>query len=207
LIAAREDREAALAIAAAPPCVGAIVLAARGALARGDTDAARELLHPALDQPEPVDTAGRIEALVLYAVASRALPDRDVAADAFERALALADRDQFVWPFLQAGPPLRDLLARQIRRGTSHRGLVERLRVEVERDAVTSRPVPLLEPLSEREQRVLSYLETMLSTEEIAGELFVSTNTVKSHVKSIYRKLGVTRRRQAVLRARTLQLL
>ena len=54
---------------------------------------------------------------------------------------------------------------------------------------------------------MLSYLETMLSTEEIAGELFVSTNTVKSHVKSIYRKLGVTRRRQAVLRARTLQLL
>jgi len=98
-------------------------------------------------------------------------------------------------------------ITRQIRRGTSHRGLVETLSVELDRDATSSRPAALLEPLSEREQRVLSYLETMLSTEEIAGELFVSTNTVKSHVKSIYRKLGVTRRRQAVLRARTLQLL
>ena len=65
----------------------------------------------------------------------------------------------------------------------------------------------LVEPLSARERTVLSYLETMLSTEEIAAELFVSANTVKSHSKSIYRKLGVTRRRQAVLRARALRLL
>ena len=54
---------------------------------------------------------------------------------------------------------------------------------------------------------MLSYLETMLSTEEIARELFVSANTVKSHTKSVYRKLGVTRRRQAVLRGRALRLL
>ena len=54
---------------------------------------------------------------------------------------------------------------------------------------------------------MLGYLETMLSTEEIAGELFVSTNTVKSHMKSIYRKLGVTRRRHAVAEARALRLI
>ena len=65
----------------------------------------------------------------------------------------------------------------------------------------------MLEPLSNRERTLLSYLETMLSTEEIASELFVSANTVKSHTKSIYRKLGVTRRRQAVLRGRALRLL
>ena len=57
---------------------------------------------------------------------------------------------------------------------------------------------PLLEPLSKRELTVLGYLETMLSTEEIAAELFLSTNTVKTHTKSIYRKLGVTRRRHAI---------
>jgi LuxR family maltose regulon positive regulatory protein len=66
---------------------------------------------------------------------------------------------------------------------------------------------PLLEPLSTRERTILSYMETMLSTEEIASELFLSTNTVKTHAKSIYRKLGVSRRRQAVLRGRALELL
>ena len=65
----------------------------------------------------------------------------------------------------------------------------------------------LLEPLSKRELTVLAYLETMLSTEEIAAELFLSTNTVKTHTKSIYRKLGVTRRRHAVVEARAQRLI
>ncbi len=64
-----------------------------------------------------------------------------------------------------------------------------------------------VEPLSGREQAVLSYLPTMLTTAEIAKEMFVSVNTVKTHLKSIYRKLGVARRRDAVQRARALHLL
>ena len=144
---------------------------------------------------------------MVYAVACHAELDRDVAADALERALELADRDRFVWVFLQAGPPLRDLLTRQIRRGTATADWSSRSASSWTRATPASRPAPLLEPLSEREQRVLSYLETMLSTEEIAGELFVSTNTVKSHVKSIYRKLGVTRRRHAVSEARAQRLI
>jgi len=54
---------------------------------------------------------------------------------------------------------------------------------------------------------VLSYLPTMLTTAEIAAELYVSVNTVKTHLKSIYRKLDVARRRDAVHRARALHLL
>ena len=54
------------------------------------------------------------------------------------------------------------------------------------------------EPLSERELTVLRYLPTLLSSSEIAGELFVTVNTVKSHLKSIYRKLEVSSRREAV---------
>jgi len=61
--------------------------------------------------------------------------------------------------------------------------------------------------LSERELAVLSYLPTMLTTAEIAAELYVSVNTVKTHLKSIYRKLDVARRRDAVHRARALHLL
>jgi LuxR family maltose regulon positive regulatory protein len=65
----------------------------------------------------------------------------------------------------------------------------------------------LLEPLSARERAVLRYLPTLMSNTEIAGELFLSVNTVKTHLRSIYRKLGATRRRDAVERARRLELL
>ncbi|MEX5710300.1 helix-turn-helix transcriptional regulator, partial [Parafrankia sp. FMc6] len=68
------------------------------------------------------------------------------------------------------------------------------------------RPEPA-ERLSERELAVLSYLPTMLTTAEIAAEMYVSVNTVKTHLKSIYRKLDVARRRDAVHRARALHLL
>ncbi|MCL9797902.1 response regulator transcription factor, partial [Frankia sp. AgKG'84/4] len=61
--------------------------------------------------------------------------------------------------------------------------------------------------LSDRELAVLSYLPTMLTTAEIAAELYVSVNTVKTHLKSIYRKLDVPRRRDAVHCARQLHLL
>jgi len=65
----------------------------------------------------------------------------------------------------------------------------------------------LVVPLSEREQVVLRYLSSRLSAGEIADELYVSLNTVKTHIKSIYRKLDTNRRWDAVKRARQLQLL
>jgi LuxR family transcriptional regulator, maltose regulon positive regulatory protein len=61
--------------------------------------------------------------------------------------------------------------------------------------------------LTERELTVLRYLPTMLSNREIALEMFFSINTVKTHLKSIYRKLDVDRRRDAVDRARALSLI
>jgi LuxR family maltose regulon positive regulatory protein len=63
-----------------------------------------------------------------------------------------------------------------------------------------------LDPLSGREEVVLRYLPTTLSKAEIASEMSVSVNTVKTHMKNIYRKLDVTDRAQAVRRARTLRL-
>ena len=61
--------------------------------------------------------------------------------------------------------------------------------------------------LTERERVVLQYLPTMLTASEIAADLFVSVNTVKTHQRSIYRKLGVSSRRDAVDRARATQLI
>ena len=65
----------------------------------------------------------------------------------------------------------------------------------------------LVEHLTERELIVLHYLPTMLKAGEIAADLFVSVNTVKAHLRSIYRKLGVSNRREAVERARTIGLM
>ena len=64
----------------------------------------------------------------------------------------------------------------------------------------------LLDPLSDREEAVLRYLPTVMSKAEIASELFVSINTVKTHTKNIYRKLGVSTRTEAVRRAKHLNL-
>jgi len=65
----------------------------------------------------------------------------------------------------------------------------------------------LADPLTDRERAVLRYLATSMSTAEIAAELFVSVNTIKTHLAAIYRKLAVRRRRDAVLRGRELELL
>src|SRR5262249_10947753 len=66
---------------------------------------------------------------------------------------------------------------------------------------------PPLEPLSKSELRVLRYLPTNLSGPEIAGELYVSLNTVRTHMRHLYAKLGTHRRADAVARARVLGLL
>jgi LuxR family maltose regulon positive regulatory protein len=100
------------------------------------------------------------------------------------------------------------LLRNQIRLGTAHRAMVGELLDAFEDRAPARRTVaPLLEPLSERERTILRYLPTALSNGEIAAELFVTTNTVKTHLRSIYRKLDVARRREAVERARDLRML
>jgi LuxR family maltose regulon positive regulatory protein len=100
------------------------------------------------------------------------------------------------------------LLQRQVREGTAHRAVVAELLEELaDREPASRAAAPLLEPLSNREEAVLRYLPTPLSNREIADELFVTTNTVKTHLRSIYRKLDVARRREAVERARALRML
>jgi LuxR family maltose regulon positive regulatory protein len=65
----------------------------------------------------------------------------------------------------------------------------------------------VVEPLTEREQEVLRHLSQLLSTAEVASEMYISTNTVKSHLKSVFRKLGAAHRGEAVRRARQLELI
>lgn len=74
-------------------------------------------------------------------------------------------------------------------------------------NATPRRPPSLVEPLSSRELEVLSFLAAGCSNEDIAGSLLVSINTVKTHLKNVYGKLGVTSRTQAILRALELELI
>ena len=65
----------------------------------------------------------------------------------------------------------------------------------------------VVEPLTEREQEVLRHLSDMLNAPEIASEMNITVNTVKTHLKNIYRKLATARRGEAVRRARQLELI
>lgn len=100
-------------------------------------------------------------------------------------------------------------MRRLIARGTAHRALAGELLVVLDEPGRSDRApaTALLEPLSERELAVLRFLPTMMSNAEIAAEMFVSVNTVKTHLKHVYRKLDVTDRRDCVNRARELRLL
>jgi LuxR family transcriptional regulator, maltose regulon positive regulatory protein len=213
LLAARGDIEAAKAVldrkaSRSGESAAIALLRARLALAEGRPASALEILER---RPEEQLTCFglRIEACVLSAVARHAVHDDVGAGEALENALALAGPNSYRRPFLDGGSAVQVLLEQRIRWGTAHRSfageLLAAFRTRAPHVAVTR--VELLEPLSGREQSVLRFLPTMLSNAEIAGELFVTSNTVKTHLKSIYRKLAVSRRRDAVERARALELL
>ena len=213
LLAARGDLEAAHAAldrktARIGETPAIALLRARLLLAEGEPEAALAILER---RPEDeLSSFGlRIEACVLTAVALHTLHDDDRAGEAIERALELAGPNSHRRPFLDCGSAVQVLLEQRIRWGTAYRSFAGELLAAFRQRApsVAVTRAELLEPLSGREQSVLRYLPTMMSNAEIAGELFVTSNTVKTHLKSIYRKLAVSRRRDAVERARELELL
>ena len=177
-------------------------------LAQGDPRAAHVALAPVLDDPDPVYWRVWLAlAYVLEAAAREALGEQAAAGTALERALDLAEPDGAVLAFLMYPAP--GLLDRHARHHTAHAALLAEIldRLSGTRPAPPARPRPLLEALSESEIRVLRYLPTNLNTPEIARELFVSPNTVKTHIRNLYAKLGTHGRTEAVERARSLGLL
>jgi LuxR family maltose regulon positive regulatory protein len=185
------------------------VARARLELDEGDAKTASAILAPWLNGSATTPSLTLlVDAWLLDALAARTLGDRERGFRSLERALHLAEREGFRLAF-SGGRGLRELLSAQLDGPTAHRPLVAEL---LQAPAVEPAGQPLdeetlIEPLSERERIVLRYLTSALSNVEIADELYVSVNTVKTHIKSIYRKLGTTRRRDAVRRARELRLL
>jgi LuxR family transcriptional regulator, maltose regulon positive regulatory protein len=183
---------------------------ARIELASGDPGAAIRAVATFMgDEREPVLPFARTEAWAIDAIARDAVHDEEGALRALERALDLAEPRGYAGVLARYGAPLRSLLRRRVERGTGHRALAAHLLSTLHESSASVRAAPatLLEPLSDRELAVLRFLPTMMSNAEIAGEMFVSVNTVKTHLKHVYRKLDVADRRDCVQRARELRLL
>jgi len=178
-------------------------------LAQDDPRAATAAVAPVLDgSASVVWPAWLVEAFLLEAIARDALGDPGAADRALERALDLAEPDgTLLWFLLH---PVPGLLQRHARHRTAHPGLVTDILslLTGNRPALPpAGPPPPLEPLSDSEIRVLRYLPTHLSAPQIASELYVSHNTVRTHMRHLYAKLGTHRRFEAVERARALGLL
>jgi len=177
-------------------------------LARDDPQAAMAALIPVLDGSAPlVWPTGLIQACLLEAIARDALGDPAAAGRAVERALDLTEASgALLWFLLH---PVPGLLERHARQRTAHGALLADILslLAGQRPAPSAALRPPLEALSESELRVLRYLPTNLSGPEIAGELYVSRNTVRTHMSHLYAKLGTHTRAEAVARARALGLL
>jgi len=183
-------------------------------LAQHDPQAATAALAPVIDGSVPPGNHDwLVVTLLVEAMARDALGDTAAAGRALERALDLAEPNHQLIAFLL--DPAPRLLERHARHHTAHAALVAEIcgllagtqAGPQDGGPPPSRPEPLLEPLSGSQIRVLRYLPTNLTTPEIAAELYVSPNTVRTHVPHLYAKLGTHRRAEAVARARALGLL
>ncbi|MEV7520513.1 LuxR C-terminal-related transcriptional regulator [Streptomyces sp. NPDC091371] len=181
------------------------VARARALLAAGRGDHAREVLA-ALPADDHVPVPVRARACLLLAEAAAA---DGAAAEAHRRlaeSLGIARAEELRRMFSESGPWVRRTLRRDPALARLHGWLLSRAPARAHAPPAAG-PPPVLEPLSPRETEVLRKAAELLSTEEIAAELYVSANTVKTHLKSIYRKLSVTRRSEAVHRAQDLGIL
>jgi LuxR family transcriptional regulator, maltose regulon positive regulatory protein len=203
-------------------------------LAQDDPQAATAALGPVVGGAAPAVSLRPwvTQAFLLEATARDRLGDRPVAERATEHALALAQPDGMLLPFLLHSAP--GLLQRHARHSRSHAGLISQV-LNLLAGQEPASPVGgvggwvrgvrgggappveaaepetpghgrggrgLIEPLSHSEIRVLRYLPTNLTAHEIAGQLYLSVHTVKTHIRHVYSKLGAHGRREAVERAR-----
>jgi LuxR family transcriptional regulator, maltose regulon positive regulatory protein len=185
-------------------------------LASDDPQGAADVLRPVLDGSVPgVRQVWLVTALLLGARSRDALGDQAMAGCVLERALDITESSGILLPFLL--DPVPGLLERHREDRTAHPALISQILDLLRGSARSARPPGhpaerargrgLDEQLTGTETRVLRYLPTHLTAPEIAAELWLSVNTVNTHTRHLYAKLGVHSRHQAVDRARTLGLL
>jgi LuxR family maltose regulon positive regulatory protein len=214
--AASGDGEAALEVArrvGSRPALDARVAVSRAWLAAGDEAAARRTLAAALETTSGEESERvRLEAWLADALLSFRGGDEARGLRSLKKALALGEAEKRQLPFAMERSWLRPVLVRHPELASAHRqllgpGLVTPAAVPAQREAPDRAAPVIVEQLSSRELDVLRHVGEMLDTADIAAEMYISVHTVKTHLKSIFRKLGASDRREAVRRARRLNLL
>jgi len=205
--AAVGEIQAALSAAgrAGPSPEAAVALAHVHAVA-GDGQAAQRALAPALAADGQEPDWVRLQAWLVDARLAYQGGDDGRGRRSLSSALRLAEREQLRLPFVLERNWLWAVFRHDPALAGSHRALLGPA-LGHDQLAAPAAPVLVVEPLTEREREVLVHLASMLNAAEVAEEMYLSVNTVKTHLKNIYRKLAATRRSEAVRRARELQLI
>ena len=212
--AAAGDTQAAL--AAAERAGGgtspeAAVTFAHATAAAGDSESARHALAALVAADSGAPDQVRLQAWLMDAQLSYANGDIARGRASLAPALRLAEREQLRLPFVAERSWLRPLLRHDPELAAAHRRLLTPALGHELLPPPRTRPdqatVLVVEPLTGREREVLMHLSDMLTTAEVASEMYISVNTVKTHVRNIYRKLATDHRSGAVRRARQLNLI
>jgi LuxR family transcriptional regulator, maltose regulon positive regulatory protein len=186
---------------------------ARAWLAAGDYQAARLALDTGTDGAAPAPEQARLEGWLVDARLSYVTGDGARGRRSLEHALRLGRLEQLRLPFALERTWLQPVLRRDQDLARAYHellepGLASSALAAVPAQRALAGDVPLIiEQLTDREHETLRHLSGMLSTAEIAAEMYISVNTVKSHLRSIYRKLSAAHRNEAVRRARQLDLI
>jgi LuxR family maltose regulon positive regulatory protein len=187
---------------------------ARTRLAERSFEGIGQLLERLLALAETQKRTGSvIEILLTQALLHQAQGNQPLALATLERSLTLTEPEGYIRIFVDEGEAMR-LLIFEFRSTIATRAhpLLEYVDRILDFFPVSTEIIPqpkvtkMIEPLSERELEVLKLLRSELSGPEIAGRLTVSLNTLRSHTKNIFNKLGVNNRRAAVRRAGELDL-
>ena len=195
---------------ACPAGDGDCVMQGRLSLAEGDYHGAIEMVAGCQDGAASGGTLlEKIAGLLVAVVARRRLGQPDRAAELLEQALALAEPSTALRPFLDAGAPVRSAITVLVppTSGSARFAavIIERFDTQLPRHRDAAEQADAM--LTGSELAVLRFLPSHMTNQEIAEALYLSINTVKTHLRSVYRKLGVASRRAAIAQGRRLGLL
>jgi LuxR family maltose regulon positive regulatory protein len=190
----------------------AAVALAQAWLAAGDAQAAERALAAGVASPDKPPEPVRLEGWLVDARLSYEAGDGVRGRRSLERALRLGKPERLRLAFAMERAWIHPVLRRDPELAYAYQDLLEPWPLTTGRIPAPrpdpDQPAPIIvEPLSDREREVLRHLSAMLSTAEIGIEMYISVNTVKTHLRSIYRKLSAARRGEAVRRARELKLI